>query len=121
MTYDGQNHDVCRQAFISMHGVGSDRVDYLTKKRQDITNTAISDQRGKGGHHNAVPKEDVEKVHMHILSLQVTASHYTRTINPHRQYLDFADKVSMNWIYVRYKEWLADNHPGSVPVKELLY
>ena len=58
---------------------------------------------------------------MHILSLQVTASHYTRTINPHRQYLDFADQVSMTWLYDRYREWLADEHPGNEPVKESYY
>ena len=115
MTYEGQNYDVCRKAFISMHGVGSDWVDYLSKKRQEKTNTAISDQRGKGGHRNAVPDEVENLVHMHIGTLQVRASHYTRTINPHRQYLDFVDQVSMSWLFDRYREWLAEEHPGTLP------
>ena len=119
--FEGEKHYVCRKAFISIHGITVSRINYLPKKIDKVTGGAIVDLRGKHDKHNQMPEDRKNKVHDHIETLPVRASHYTRTINPYRQYLDYPDKKSINWCYKNYKQWLFENHKDQKPVKYSYY
>ena len=53
--------------------------------------------------------------------MPVKKSHYTRTQNPFKQYIDTPNKETQSWLYMKYREWLADNHPEAQPVKDSYY
>ena len=53
--------------------------------------------------------------------MPVKKSHYTRTQNPNKQYIDTPNKETQSWLYVKYCEWLAEKHPEEQPVKESYY
>ena len=59
----------------------------------------------------------VAKAHEHLSSVPVKKSHYTRTKNPHKQYIDSPNRETQTWLYSKYREWLADNCPEVPPVK----
>ena len=90
-------------------------------KKNNSNGTVEPDQRGKHPHHNQVPAEMKEKAHEHLRSMPVKKSHYTRTKNPHKQYIDTPNRETQTWLYSKYREWLADNHPEVPPVKESYY
>ena len=58
---------------------------------------------------------------MHIESLPVRSSHYTREKNKDKQYLDLPDREPHAFLYQKYLEWLQINHPGVKYVKDSYY
>ena len=90
-------------------------------KKTTETGTVEADQCGKDAHHNQVPEEQKKYVFQHINSFPVRSSHYTRTQNPYKQYIDIPNKESQSWLYTKYCEWLGENHPGVEPVRESYY
>ena len=114
---DGNKIRVCKIAFLNIHDIGKDKVENVVAK---INPNGIvePDQRGKHQHHNQVPEEMKALVHEYIQSVPVKRNHYTRTQNPHKQYMDIPNKETQTWLYVRYCEWLAETHPEAQPVKK---
>ena len=119
--FEEEKYYVCRKAFASIHGVSLSKLDYLHNKRDKVTGGAIADQRGKHDHHNQISDDRKNMVHEHIRTLPVRASHYTRSVNPFRQYLDYPDRTSTTWCYKSYVTWLYENYPKQDPVKESYY
>ena len=119
--FEEEKYYVCRKAFASIHGISLSKLDYLHNKRDKVTGGAIADQRGKHDHHNQISDDRKNMVHEHIRTLPVRASHYTRSVNPFRQYLDYPDRTSTTWCYKSYVTWLYENYPDQEPVKESYY
>ena len=110
VTYESENHPVCRKAFAAIHGVSLSKIDYLAKIR-DITNTAKIDQRGKHENHHKIADEIVNVVHEFIKTLPVRSSHYTREVNEYRQYLDYRNKMSIPELYRMYVDYSSCRYP----------
>ena len=118
--YQGKDTKVCKNAFISIHGITKDRISWLNKKRTD-TDFVMPDQRGQHQHHNQI-KEDVKSyVFMHIESLPVRSSHYTREINKDKQYIDLPDKQPQTFFNTKYLDRLQLFYPEVEVVKESYY
>ena len=81
VTYQTREYVVCKQAFVSMHGITEARVEWINKKRTEDTNTVIPDQRGLSGNHNAISEERKKVIYEAIESLPTRSSHYTREKN----------------------------------------
>ena len=107
---------VCKKAFNNILGIDASRVERLNKKRT-ATGTLLPDQRGRKGNHNAISPERRETVHIHIATIPVRSSHYTRKINKHVQYIDHPNKVPVTDLYDKYKEFMFYNYPNIKPVK----
>ena len=116
VTYESENHPVCRKAFAAIHGVKLSKIDYLAKIR-DITNTAQLDQRGKHKNHHKIADEIVNVVHEFIKTLPVRASHYTREVNEYRQYLDYRNQMSIPELYRMYVDYSSCRYPWVETVK----
>ena len=118
--YQDNKIQVCRGAFLSIHGLTKDRIYFMNKKRTD-TGSVTPDQRGQHGHHNQIPDDIKSYVSMHIESLPVRSSHYTREKNKDKQYLDLPDREPHAFLYQKYLEWLQINHPAVEYVKDSYY
>ncbi|PSN52493.1 hypothetical protein C0J52_11211 [Blattella germanica] len=69
--------DVCRKAFMAIHGISKKKIEYLVKKLQ-ITGCAPSDMRGKhGNHQHKLSVETVSIIRQHINSFKGRKSHYS--------------------------------------------
>ena len=106
---------------MKIHDIKKDKVEAVIAKNNP--NGAVQpDRRGKHAHHNQVPEEMVRLVHLHISSFPVKKSHYTRTKNPFKQYIDTVNKETQSWLYTKYMEWLAEKPSWSATCEEsLLY
>ena len=96
--YNDKKYQVCKVAFLSIHGIGRKRANIAYNKKTE-TGTTIKDQRGTNPNLKKISGPKLECVHKHIQSLPVRSSHYTRYKNPHRQYLDCKKHVSINEMY----------------------
>lgn len=71
-----QDVQVCRKAFMSLHGIGKKKIEYLVKSLK-LDGTIQTDKRGK--HHNRPHKlsdECVNNIRNHIKSFPSRNSHY---------------------------------------------
>lgn len=78
---------VCRKAFVAVHGITKHRTDRLAScLREGIT--APPDRRGKhGSRPNKIPGEIIRLVDEHIRSFPKRSSHYSREKNDGKYYL----------------------------------
>ena len=118
--YNEQKIRVCKEAFISIHGITKDRIQHHNKKRT-ATGSVILDRRGKNTFYKKVSDEQKALVHAFIQMIPARRSHYSFTHNPHKQYVDTEDKKSQVWFYRKYQEWIYQNHTGEAPVTESMF
>ena len=104
---------VCKMAFISIHGLGAGRINWLFKKRS-MPATDMPDRRGRKSNPHAISGTRLEMIHTFIKGLPVTASHYTRTYSPHRRYLE--DVRSIPEVYKHYIKWLSETRNENIKV-----
>ena len=58
-------------------------------------------------------------IHQHIRQLPVCSSHYSRTKNPNRQYLEANNSISL--LYMKYRSWMNIYHIGVHIVNKRYY
>ena len=119
-TYKGKDYVVCKTAFLQIHDIGRSRAWWAFNKKTD-SGVVIKDQRGKKAPGNKFSEERVNCVHEHIQNIPVRASHYTRSVNHNRQYVDCSDQKSIAWLHERYKEWMVREKPNVSPVNLAYY
>ncbi|KAK4324158.1 hypothetical protein Pmani_005161 [Petrolisthes manimaculis] len=78
--------EVCRTAFISIHGVSEKRVRNAMDK-MGPSGIVEKDKRGKHVPGVNIPANKEKLAREHILSLRTVSSHYTRAKSPNRRYL----------------------------------
>ena len=111
---------VCRQAFLSIHGITKAKLQILLQKKRESGNgTPILDKRGKFASPKAIVGPSLESVHSHIATLPVIASHYTRATTPHRRYLETGSTIKT--LHCDYILWMYENRPGVPPVTQRFY
>lgn len=110
---NGTHQQVCKQSFCDLHAIGKRRIEKLVEKMLHGVLIA-SDMRGK--HENrphAISDELKQKVREHIKSFPRRQSHYSRSKNLKREYLE--EGLSISRMYLL-------NESGAKPkVKEWLY
>lgn len=105
---------ICRQAFMSVHGITKKKLEILMKKRElSPTGTPTSDKRGKHPPSRKIQGPPYDCVVEHIKSLPTTASHYTRAHSPERRYMDSA--MTQEDLFTQYVFWMQDQNPD-VPI-----
>ena len=88
-----QEIEICRPAFVSTHGLKNGKMERVIKARVLCpTGAHKKDMRGRHPAPNKTPQYKLDKVHEHIRTLCVTASHYSRAHSPNRRYLDYNGK-----------------------------
>ena len=120
LQYMEKDYKVCKVAFVSIHGIGVGRARSAHLKQTDAGST-IKDRRGTNPNPKKFADEIVNCVHEHIQSLPVRSSHYTRTKNPNRQFVDYSDQKSIAWLHTRYEEWMPKVNEGVKIVKYSYY
>ena len=112
---DGGRVAVCKKAFSSILAISINTIDFWMKSK---TSSGVQKAEGRGKHNNhpRVPPTDQELVLQHIASLPKVTSHYSRKSAPLARYLD-TDLGSKRDMYLLYRTWLQENHPGMTPVK----
>lgn len=81
----GRNVVVCATAFYAIFDIKRDRL----KKKVLQKDKDIADGRGKHDKHpRKTPEEAIKRLHIFISGLPTVVSHYSRTDNKHRKYLD---------------------------------
>lgn len=102
---------VCKAAFCGLHGVKETRL----KKKVLNFSDSIQDGRGKHGNHPKVDAEIRTKIREHISQFQPRESHYSRSKNERRSYLDSDLTVAkMHRMFI-------EEHPDYSTVKDWLY
>ena len=119
--FETVKYPVCRVAFMNIHGLKTERIDYLNRqnrgKKRNITDAPCKDLRGINGNHNRMPEETTKPVQDFIATLPVRSSHYTRYINEHKQYLDYSEKKSLVSIHKSYLHFVNCHFPKVNTVK----
>ena len=119
---DGSHVQVCKHAFCDLHAIGKRRVENLVAKLTAGVLVA-TDQRGK--HKNrphATSEATKQKIREHIKTFPRRKSHYSRSDNRKREYLD--ENLSISRMYLLYLEKHEPQvkETGAKPeVKEWLY
>ena len=103
---------VCQAAFVALHGIKATRL----KRKVLQFDTDIRDGRGKHDQHPKTEDEIMNKIRQHIKMFPVRESHYSRSKNTHRTYLD----ASLN-VAAMYKDFLHQNPELNEKVKYWLY
>lgn len=117
--YDnGEKVNVCRQAFLSIHGLGEKRVRTVLAKETPSGIVKV-DKRGKKPPGNKMKGDRRQLVKDHIESLATVSSHYSRAKSPFRKYMPPGSSIS--GCYEAYQEWLHKYHSGETPVLESYY
>ena len=80
----------------------------------------LKDQRGRHGNHHRLPQEDLLTAKEHIASIPKVNSHYTRNVNPDKEYLS-EDIPSYSELHRCYKKWLREVHPTKTPLSMRAY
>ena len=123
VSHYGINFQVCRTAFLSIHGIKTKRLKILlTKRKASASGTPKGDQRGAHPNARKIRGPQAETLHEHIKNLPVVTSHYSREKNPHRQYLA-SEECGKNIpsLYHNYTDWLYHTHPDVEPVLQCYY
>ncbi|XP_068083448.1 uncharacterized protein [Anabrus simplex] len=102
---DGRSTDVCKVAFLSIHGLQHNRgrVENIQSKMRTGATTPPDDRRGK--HKNrphAYSEEDVQLVKKHIEGIPKYKSHYSRKDNGDKFYVSM--EYSIHSCYNHYKD-----------------
>lgn len=114
------NIQVCRKAFISLHGIGDKRLRLLLQKLSfSSSGQLVNDMRGQQLQCRRSYSEDsIRRVHEYIVELPTTASHHTRQKAPHCRYILSSTKhgqCTVKKIYINYFKWMLEhNYPETV-------
>lgn len=93
---------LCKNAFISLHGIGRGRVEYIVSKFKTGVTVPERDKRGAHGKHKRKYSEnDINIVHRFIDSLPRYESHYSRNKNLNKEYMSLDYNIEL--IYEKYK------------------
>ena len=87
---DGVDVTVCRDEFLGLHGLQNSR-GRLQHIQKMITKVGVVKSDGRGKHNNQPKKytaKDIENVHEYVNSIPKYQSHYSRSQNPNRKYLN---------------------------------
>lgn len=109
--------DVCKKYFLATYQISDGRLQRALKKR--LSTSPGEDLRGKHPPINKTPLEAREHVQNHIRSFPSYESHYTRTHNPNRKYLN--PELSIRQMYSLYIESCNTCDPKVKPVSESMY
>ena len=116
---DGKSVQVCKNTFCVLHGIAKRRVEGVAAQLVDGVVIA-SDERGKHkSRPHSVPDEVKEKIREHIKLFPRRKSHYSRSSNRKREYLDEGLSISR-----MYRLYLEKHEPGAgatPQAKEWLY
>ena len=112
---------VCKKAFVSIHGLTRERVEYLQgqiRPGRESQSVVRADMRGRHDNRpNRTPVAALERVDEHIRSFPRYVSHYARDDNVQREFLPSG--LSVVKMYQLYSDnCVAD---GLEPVKESRY
>ena len=90
VTLEEKSVIACRAAFLGLHGIGIGRL------KRKVLNFAvdIKDNRGKHGNHPKVDESTKNLIREHIQNFPARESHYSRSVNARRKYLDSSMNVA---------------------------
>ena len=114
--HGGEEHEVCRKAFISIHGITDDKLRKVCRDKQKHATgvPVVIDQRGRQPSANQIKGFRIDKIHEHIQTLVVTKSHHSRAHSPHRSYMQPGTTTSA--VFDQYVDWLSLAYPDEEPV-----
>lgn len=92
---------VCKEAFLSMHGVPNSRLTVSGR-------TVHSDQRERHEPNNTTKSDTIGSIKMHINSFPQYKYHYSRKDNPNREFL--TPYLTIQKMYQLYKEKCEDEN-----------
>jgi len=93
---------VCKQAFVSVFGIGIGRVRRLAELATSGQVTPPTDKRGKHGKQYKIPQNIHAQVCGHIESFPPRESHYSRHDNSNKKYL--SENLNIRRMYLLYLE-----------------
>lgn len=79
-----KSEKVCQAAFVGLHGIKKTRL----KAKVLQLDQDIQDGRGKHGEHRKISDDVRNLIRKHVSSFPARESHYSRSKNTHRKYLD---------------------------------
>ena len=92
--------NVCRNAFLSLHGISEGRL----KRKVLKFDVRIDDKRGKHGKHPHIDDAFKARIRQHIERFPARESHYSRSKNEHKKYLDSSLSIAK-----MYRMFLSEN------------
>ena len=75
---------ICQAAFLGLHGIKASRL----KRKVLNFGKDISNNHGKHGNHSKIDEDIKNHVWQHIIKFPACESHYSRSKNQHKKYLD---------------------------------
>ena len=119
---DGSHVQVCKASFCALHAIGKRRIENLVDKLTTGIFVA-SDQRGKHkSRPHAISEGTKQKIREHINTFPRRKSHYSRSDNRKREYLNEGLSISrMHKLYVEKYEPHVKETGAKPEVKEWLY
>lgn len=109
------SQNVCKEYFLQTFQISNGRLQRALKRAR--VSSPGEDLRGKHKPINKTPEEKVQNVFNHINSFPAYTSHYTRSHNPNRKYLD--SSLNIRLMYNLYKEQCLQENCN--PVSEAIY
>lgn len=106
---------VCKEYFLKTFQISNGRLQRALKRAR--LSSPGEDLRGNHKPVNKTPEEKTQYVRDHISSFPAYTSHYTRSHNPNRKYLD--SKLNIRCMYNLYKEKCLQENCS--PVSEAVY
>ena len=96
---------VCKAAFLGLHGIKESR---LKKKILNFFSD-MTDKRGKHDNHRQIADSIRNRIRKHISSFPARESHYSRSKNKHKKYLDSSLSIAeMHRIFLQESPYLAN-------------
>lgn len=112
VTLHSRTVSVCKAAFLGLHGIKESRL----KKKVLNFQADLSDGRGKHGNHQKIDDSIKNRIRDHINKFPARESHYSRSKNEQKKYLDAGLTVAeMHCIFLK------ENPDLSETVKYWLY
>ena len=106
---------VCKQYFLQTFQISNGRLERALQRAR--VSSPGEDLRGKHTPVNKTPEQQMQNVREHISSFPAYQSHYTRSHNPNRKYLD--SSLNVRLMYNLYKENCSSDNIS--PVSEAIY
>nr|CAH7745912.1 unnamed protein product [Callosobruchus chinensis] len=112
---ENTSEKVCKTYFLQTFQISNGRLGRALKRAR--VSSPGEDLRGRHEPANKTPEAKIQMVWDHINSFPSYQSHYTRSHNSNRKYLD--SKLNLRLMYGLYKEKYGNN--GDAPVSEAIY
>ena len=112
VTVGSKTVTVCQAAFVGLHGIKATRL----KAKVLVFAKDIQDGRGKHTKHSKVAEDIKDRIRQHIRLFPARESHYSRSKNAHRRYLDASLTVA-----AMHKDFLKENADLEDHAKYWLY